>query len=138
MSPRVTLFISELMAKRLELFSGAMPSTPAIVTLANPKNPTAESEAKAQKSSPQANLLRVTPIAEIQRDTAAVLQKSLKGAEPAPASCTLNHRTTEPQYRRDGHLLGRWSLVFTFKVNQRCGGMCRPELPSSIILEVRW
>ena len=57
MSPGVTLFISELMTKRLELFNGAMPST----TLANPKNPNAESEAKAQKPSPQANLLRVTP-----------------------------------------------------------------------------
>lgn len=85
-----------------------MPSTPAIAALANPKNPNAESEAKAQKPSPQANPLRVTPIAEIQRDTAAVLPKSSKGAEPAPASCTQNHRTTEPQYRRDGHLLGRW------------------------------
>ena len=37
MSPGITLFISELMPKRLELFSGAMPSTPAIATLANPE-----------------------------------------------------------------------------------------------------
>jgi len=79
----VTLIISELMAKRLELFNGAMPSTPAIATLANSKNPNAESEAKAQKPSSQANLLRVTPIAEIQRDTASVLPKLSKGAEPA-------------------------------------------------------
>src|SRR3984893_17106398 len=42
----VTLFISELMAKRLELLSQAMPSTPAIAMLVNPKNPNAESEAK--------------------------------------------------------------------------------------------
>jgi hypothetical protein len=61
MSPGVTLFISELMAKRLELFNGQCPAPPAIATLANPKNPNAESEAKAQKPSPQANLLRVTP-----------------------------------------------------------------------------
>jgi hypothetical protein len=94
------------LAKRLELFNGAMP-TPAIATLANPKNPNAE--AKAQKPSPQANLLRVTPTREIQRDTAA---KVIKGAEPAPPSCTLNHRTTEPQYHRNGHLPGRWLLMF--------------------------
>ena len=39
--------------KRLELFNGAMPRTPAIATLANAKNPNAESEAKAQKPSSQ-------------------------------------------------------------------------------------
>jgi putative ABC transport system substrate-binding protein len=42
----VTLFISELMAKRLELLISAMPGTPAIAMLVNPKNPNAESEAK--------------------------------------------------------------------------------------------
>jgi putative ABC transport system substrate-binding protein len=42
----VTLFISELMAKRLELLVAAMPGTPAIAMLVNPKNPNAESEAK--------------------------------------------------------------------------------------------
>jgi hypothetical protein len=67
----VTLFISELMAKWLELFKGRCP--------APPPSP----QAKAPKPSPQANLLRITPIAEIQRDTAAVLPKSSKGAEQA-------------------------------------------------------
>jgi putative tryptophan/tyrosine transport system substrate-binding protein len=42
----VTLFISELMAKRLELLISAMPGTPAIAMLVNPKNPNAEFEAK--------------------------------------------------------------------------------------------
>ena len=42
----VTLFISELMAKRLELLISAMPGTPVIAMLVNPKNPNAESEAK--------------------------------------------------------------------------------------------
>ena len=49
MSPGVTLFISELMAKRLELFNGAMPSTPAIATLANPKNPHAVQTIRGHK-----------------------------------------------------------------------------------------
>jgi hypothetical protein len=94
------------LAKRLELFNGAMP-TPAIATLANPKNPNAE--AKAQKPSPQANLLRVTQLGKFSETR---LPKSSKGAEPAPPSCTLNHRTTEPQYHRNGHLPGRWLLMF--------------------------
>jgi hypothetical protein len=76
MSPGVMLFISELMAKRLELFNGAMPSTPAIATLANPKNPNAESEAKAQKTSPQQIFCGLPQFAEILRDTA--------GIEPVP------------------------------------------------------
>jgi putative ABC transport system substrate-binding protein len=42
----VTLFISELMAKRLELLIQAMPGTRAIAMLVNPNNPNAESEAK--------------------------------------------------------------------------------------------
>jgi putative tryptophan/tyrosine transport system substrate-binding protein len=42
----VTLFISELMAKRLELLISALPGTAAVAMLVNPKNPNAESEAK--------------------------------------------------------------------------------------------
>jgi putative tryptophan/tyrosine transport system substrate-binding protein len=42
----ITLFISALMAKRLELLSELMPSKSAIAALVNPKNPNAESETR--------------------------------------------------------------------------------------------
>jgi putative tryptophan/tyrosine transport system substrate-binding protein len=42
----MTLFISALMAKRLQLLSELMPSKSAIAALVNPKNPNAESEAR--------------------------------------------------------------------------------------------
>jgi hypothetical protein len=124
MSPGVTLFISELMAKRLELFNGAMPSTPRHRHARESEKSERGIRSEGSETLTASKSCEGYPKAEIQRDTAAVLPKSSKGAEPAPPSCTLNHRTTEPQYHRDGHLRGRWSLVFTFKVNQRCGGMC--------------
>jgi putative tryptophan/tyrosine transport system substrate-binding protein len=42
----ITLFISALMAKRLELLGELMPSKSAIAALVNPKNPNAESETR--------------------------------------------------------------------------------------------
>ena len=83
-APGVTLIISELLAKRLELFNGAMP-TPAIATLANPKNPNAE--AKAQKPSPQANLLRVPQLG--------------KFSETRPQCCQSNQKVPNPRLLQD-------------------------------------
>jgi putative ABC transport system substrate-binding protein len=67
----VTLFISELMAKRLELLSQAIPSSRAIAGLVNPKNPNAEAEAKeieaaARRSGRPLHLLNASTDSEIE------------------------------------------------------------------------
>jgi putative ABC transport system substrate-binding protein len=78
----VTLFISELMAKRLELLSQAMPSTPAIAMLVNPKNPNAESEAKelesvARNSGRALRLLNASTESDIEAVFATLVQQRL-------------------------------------------------------------
>jgi putative ABC transport system substrate-binding protein len=78
----VTLFISELMAKRLELLSQAMPSTPAIAMLVNPKNPNAESEAKelesvARTSGRALRLLNASTESDIEAVFATLVQQRL-------------------------------------------------------------
>jgi putative ABC transport system substrate-binding protein len=78
----VTLFISELMAKRLELLSQAMPSRPAIAGLVNPKNPNAESEAKeieaaARRSGQAFRLLNASTESDIETAFESLVQQRL-------------------------------------------------------------
>ena len=130
MSPGITLFISELMAKRLELFRGAMPSTPAIATLANPEKSErgirSEGSETLTASKPFVGYPNCGNSARHGRSAEKVHQKV-----PNPRLLhALNHRTTEPGYRRDGHLLGRWSPVFTFKGSDAVACVAQRYLPA--------
>jgi putative ABC transport system substrate-binding protein len=78
----LTLFISTLMAKRLELLSEMIPATGAIAMFVNPNNPNADVETRdmqeaARTSARELRIIKISTTAEINAGFATLIQQQI-------------------------------------------------------------